>query len=118
MELGLTYMRSGDYTLARQWLEKVRRDYTGYLLETVVHFRIHCALRSIKTKEKEQRAVEVGVDGLSSFSDMSLSRQSSYQEETPCAEYTPSKNAFAEMARKYQRDKGGSRERIDDFSGL
>ena len=52
MELGLTFAGQGDFTQAKQWLERARKDYTGYLYETIVHFRVHCALRSIKAKEK------------------------------------------------------------------
>jgi hypothetical protein len=59
MELGLTLMRRGEDTLAREWLEKSRKQYTGYLLETLVHFRVHCALRSIRTKEKARRGLSL-----------------------------------------------------------
>lgn len=58
MELGLTFAGQGDYTQAKQWLERARKDYTGYLYETIVHFRVHCALRSIKAKEKSSNNLQ------------------------------------------------------------
>ncbi len=50
MELGLTHLSVEQFSEARLWLDKARRDYTGYLLETIVHFRVHCAMRIIKPK--------------------------------------------------------------------
>ncbi|CAG2106204.1 unnamed protein product [Medioppia subpectinata] len=50
MELGLTYLSIDDLCEARVWLNRARNDYTGYLLETIVHFRVHCAMRVIKSK--------------------------------------------------------------------
>lgn len=57
MELGLTYVRLNDLPAARRWLEKSRKDYTGYLLETMVHFRVHCAMRNIKIMEKQSASI-------------------------------------------------------------
>lgn len=62
MELGLTFAVQGDYSQARHWLEKARKDYTGYLYETIVHFRVHCALRSLKGKEKAHAAQQRDAD--------------------------------------------------------
>lgn len=53
MELGLSYLRQNDFTNARIWLEKSRRDYSGYLLETILHFRVHAAIRLIKSREQQ-----------------------------------------------------------------
>ena len=50
MELGLTHLSVEEFAEARLWLDRARRDYTGYLLETIVHFRVHCAMRTIKSK--------------------------------------------------------------------
>ena len=50
MELGLTHLSLNEMSEARLWLDRARRDYTGYLLETIVHFRVHCAMRIIKAK--------------------------------------------------------------------
>jgi hypothetical protein len=36
---------------AKQYLEKATKDYTGYQLETVVHFRSHCGLQAIKNEK-------------------------------------------------------------------
>ncbi|XP_074593365.1 tetratricopeptide repeat protein 39B-like isoform X2 [Brevipalpus obovatus] len=58
MELGLTFVRLGQFRTAHEWLEKSRKNYTGYLLETMVHFRVHCALRNIKIMEQERGSSE------------------------------------------------------------
>ena len=50
MELGLTHLSLDELSEARLWLDRARTDYTGYLLETIVHFRVHCAMRTIKSK--------------------------------------------------------------------
>lgn len=52
MELGLTHLSVDELSEARLWLDRARRDYTGYLLETIVHFRVHCAMRTIKAKQQ------------------------------------------------------------------
>lgn len=95
MELGLTYVRSGDHESARSWLEKVRREYSGYLLETVVHFRIHCAMRTMKLKERAEGLVPP------------LSRECSVEEATEATAEPASKSqsSFVELARKYQSEK-------------
>ena len=53
MELGLTHLSLDELSDARLWLDRARRDYSGYLLETIVHFRVHCAMRSIKAKANQ-----------------------------------------------------------------
>lgn len=79
MELGLTFVRLGQFRTAHEWLEKARKSYTGYLLETMVHFRVHCAMRNIKIMEQERGSsedlekVSQGSPELSPDSDESLS---------------------------------------------
>ena len=68
MELGLTHLVLDNLTEARYWLEKAKKDYSGYLLETIVHFRVHTATRIIRTKlnQRSNDAVNnaaVHVDG-------------------------------------------------------
>ncbi|CAG2175151.1 unnamed protein product [Oppiella nova] len=58
MELGLTYLSVNELSEARVWLDRARHDYTGYLLETIVHFRVHCAMRVIKSKLHINSSVE------------------------------------------------------------
>ena len=48
MELGLSYMDVGNYKSSKFWLEKARDDYSGFLVETLVHLRIHGALQKLK----------------------------------------------------------------------
>lgn len=56
LELGLILMNTGALQDAKQWLERARRDYTGYLLETIVHFRVHCAMRNLRAATKKKDA--------------------------------------------------------------
>lgn len=53
MELGLTHLSMDNFAESKYWLEKAKRDYSGYLLETIVHFRVHCAMRIIRSKQAE-----------------------------------------------------------------
>lgn len=41
METGLTYIKLNEFELANYWFEKAKSDYKGYLLETLLHFRVH-----------------------------------------------------------------------------
>lgn len=66
-ELGMTHVKMSKIDTACEWLEKAKRDYSGYLLETMVHFKVHCATRNIKVIAKE---IANGV--ISSDSDESL----------------------------------------------
>lgn len=36
---------------AKLWLEKARDNYTGFLIESMVHLRVHGALQTIKKLE-------------------------------------------------------------------
>ena len=51
-ELGMTYKAMGSLDEAKEWLTKARDSYTGFLIETLVHLRIHGALGKIKDSEK------------------------------------------------------------------
>lgn len=109
MELGLTYMRKDEFTTAKTWLERARKDYTGYLLETLVHFRVHCALRTIKTKEREALLTE--------FPDQSLPSSECDSLEVG-TDVTKSPSTFTEMARQYQLDRNGKEEGAQELLGL
>lgn len=52
LELGLTKIGLESQTEAKYWLKKAKKEYSGYLLETIIHFRVHCALQTIKTNAK------------------------------------------------------------------
>lgn len=66
MELGLNYMRAGAFTEARQWFDECK-GYSSYALETIVHFRIHTAIRTmnLQTKaEKKKRQAQAQLDSI------------------------------------------------------
>ena len=109
MELGLTHMRKDDYPAAKTWLERARKEYTGYLLETLVHFRVHCALRTIKVKEREAL--------LNEFPDLSLSSSECESLEVG-VDVSKSPTSFTEMARQYQLDRNGKDEGAQELLGL
>ena len=50
-ELGLAYLESGDTSAAMRWLHKARDEYHGFLVEAIVHVRIHSALKKLKRLE-------------------------------------------------------------------
>jgi hypothetical protein len=52
LELGLTKIGLESQSEAKYWLKRTKKEYSGYLLETIIHFRVHCALQTIKTNPK------------------------------------------------------------------
>eukprot|EP00118_Oscarella_pearsei_P014158 m.119538 g.119538 ORF g.119538 m.119538 type:complete len:461 (+) comp37699_c0_seq10:77-1459(+) len=51
MELGLLYIKSGEFKKAREHLVAARTVYSKYLLESRLHFRVHSALLQIEEKD-------------------------------------------------------------------
>lgn len=51
-ELGLTLINCQDLSQAKHWLERSRDHYTGFLVESLVHLRIHGALSKIRLMEQ------------------------------------------------------------------
>lgn len=47
-ERGLTLLEMGCHEEAKLWLEKARDQYSGFLVESLVHLRIHGALTKLK----------------------------------------------------------------------
>lgn len=47
-EIGLSYLAVGQYDNAKYWLERARDHYTGFLIESLVHLRIHGAMTKLK----------------------------------------------------------------------
>ena len=47
-ELGLTFINVQNYSEAKRWLERARDHYTGFLVESLVHLRIHGALSKLR----------------------------------------------------------------------
>lgn len=52
-ELGLTLMDVRRYKESKEWLERARDKYTGFLIESLVHLRIHGALSKLKLIAKD-----------------------------------------------------------------
>ncbi|KAK8767717.1 hypothetical protein V5799_005500 [Amblyomma americanum] len=48
-ELGFLSMQQQQYTKAKEWLDQARNNYRDYLLESLVHFRIHSALKTLRS---------------------------------------------------------------------
>lgn len=51
LELGIVYAEMDRYPEAREWLERAK-NYRGFLVEVLVHLRIHAAQREIGGREK------------------------------------------------------------------
>ena len=47
-EVGLSYLAVGQYDQAKDWLVRARDHYSGFLIETLVHLRIHGAMTKLK----------------------------------------------------------------------
>lgn len=53
MELAVLKLHLKQYDSARAWIKAARQNYTGYLLETIVHFRLHAASRLIRLEQHD-----------------------------------------------------------------
>lgn len=53
MELALLKLTKGNFEESKRWIKLARNNYTGYLLETMVHFRLHAASRIIRIEEQQ-----------------------------------------------------------------
>lgn len=54
MELAILNLHLKRYDAAKQWIRLARHNYTGYLMETIVHFRLHAASRIIRIEQQQQ----------------------------------------------------------------
>uniref|UniRef100_A0A6G1SNJ8 Tetratricopeptide repeat protein 39A n=1 Tax=Aceria tosichella TaxID=561515 RepID=A0A6G1SNJ8_9ACAR len=52
MELATLNLHLKQYECSRQWIKTARHNYTGYLMETIVHFRLHAASRVIRNEQQ------------------------------------------------------------------
>lgn len=48
-ELGFLFLQQNQYDKAREYLDISRSNYHDYLLESLVHFRVHSAVKSMKS---------------------------------------------------------------------
>ena len=48
-ELGFLYLLQNQFEKSREYLDISRNNYHDYLLESLVHFRIHSAIKSMKS---------------------------------------------------------------------
>jgi len=55
-------MKAGDYTKARFWLDD-SKSYSDYAMETIVHFRIHTALRQMSLINKQLKHSQSVTEG-------------------------------------------------------
>lgn len=58
VEIGLLHIEQGKLELAMGCLEDAKKNYTGYSLESRLHFRIHTALSDLKSRPKENGSNE------------------------------------------------------------
>lgn len=61
-ELGFSYMQAGNITDAKYWLEKARTDYTGFLIESMVHLKVHACLVSIKRFQESGQSDHIKIE--------------------------------------------------------
>lgn len=55
MELAILKLDQADYVAARELVKQARNNYTGYLLETMVHFRLHAANRLARQEQRNEQ---------------------------------------------------------------
>lgn len=55
MELGLTYFSLNKLDDAKVWLNNARDKYSGFLIEAMVHLRVHGALQQIHRIESKEK---------------------------------------------------------------
>lgn len=48
MEMGLTYLKLNQYSEAKNWVEKSKNNYKGFLAAAMIQIRAHLALKRIK----------------------------------------------------------------------
>lgn len=51
-EMGMVYRRAGDVDESKKWFRKTKK-YSGYLTETMITFRIDCALKAYDDKDRK-----------------------------------------------------------------
>jgi tetratricopeptide (TPR) repeat protein len=52
LELGITYVEMDKLSEAKEWLEKSRTVYKGFLVEAMLHLRTHAAFREVSDRER------------------------------------------------------------------
>jgi hypothetical protein len=83
MEIGLTQLIMNQTDLAKEWFEKAKKDYSGYITENVVHVRILSALRSIGVpsdkddSDAQQNGVEKSFNEVMALNYVPLTRKKS-----------------------------------------
>lgn len=68
MELALLRLQQREYRDARKWIKTARTQYTGYLLETMVHFRLHAAARETRAELREAQLAHSSCESAASSS--------------------------------------------------
>lgn len=67
LELGLTYLTVEKLEDAKKWLERARDHYTGFLIESMVHLRIHGAMGRINEINERRKRKSSKVDADENF---------------------------------------------------
>uniref|UniRef100_T1KI01 Tetratricopeptide repeat protein 39B n=2 Tax=Tetranychus urticae TaxID=32264 RepID=T1KI01_TETUR len=60
MEIGLIYRTQGDFQSSLDWLRRAKKNYRKYMNESMVYFRIHCAVHRINCVQKAGSIKENG----------------------------------------------------------
>lgn len=61
LELGIVYVEMDKLEEGKEWLEKSRSEYRGFLVEALVHLRTHAAFREVSDRQKALSASVVDV---------------------------------------------------------
>lgn len=62
LELGIVYVEMDKLEEGKEWLEKSRSEYKGFLVEALVHLRTHAAFREVSDRQKALSAACVDVN--------------------------------------------------------
>ena len=62
LELGIVYVEMDKLEEGKEWLEKSRSEYKGFLVEALVHLRTHAAFREVSDRQKALSASTVDPD--------------------------------------------------------
>lgn len=79
LELGITYVEMDRLSEAKEWLEKSRTVYKGFLVEAMLHLRTHAAFREVSDRERalREQSVEESIGSLTIIDSSSVEASSS-----------------------------------------
>jgi len=56
-EIGLVNYESNDYKQAKKWIKRAKSDYSGYVSQSLIEYRVRWVLDIIKKAKKDERAL-------------------------------------------------------------